>query len=84
MFKLCFALSIVLQLKLTFAIPKRTEMASFKTKKLYVSRVNREITQTEFQEYFGQFGTFTEAVIKTDNGGQSREFGFVTYGENVI
>lgn len=49
-------------------------------RKLFVGGLNRETSESSFNEYFSHFGTILDSVIITDpNTHQSRGFGFITY-----
>jgi RNA-binding protein Musashi len=50
------------------------------SKKIFVAGLPQDLMEEEFQQYFSNFGTIIEAVIKTDKTtGVSRGFGFITF-----
>lgn len=54
-------------------------------KKLFVGGLPQDVTQAEFEEFFGQFGVIVDSVVMFDRVTQrSRGFGFVTYGEAEV
>ena len=46
---------------------------------IYVKNLDTEVTQTEFEDLFKQFGNVTSAVVQVDEEGRSRGFGFVNF-----
>lgn len=51
-----------------------------RTAKLFVGGLSPDTQQSDFQEYFAQFGTVSDAIIMMDsNTGRPRGFGFVTF-----
>ena len=46
---------------------------------IYVKNVDPEVTPTEFEELFSQYGLVTSAVLQLDDDGKSKGFGFVNY-----
>ncbi|KXS17599.1 hypothetical protein M427DRAFT_96919, partial [Gonapodya prolifera JEL478] len=48
--------------------------------KIFVGGVHHEVTEEEFGQYFGQFGTVTEATLMFDRDtGRARGFGFIAF-----
>lgn len=48
--------------------------------KIFVGGLAQEVTDKDFYEYFGEFGTVKDAIVMVDrNTGSSRGFGFVTF-----
>ncbi|KAL4566896.1 hypothetical protein LXL04_031022 [Taraxacum kok-saghyz] len=51
-----------------------------RTKKIFVGGLPSTITETDFKEYFDQFGTITDVVVMYDHNTQRpRGFGFITF-----
>ncbi|CAZ81888.1 unnamed protein product [Tuber melanosporum] len=51
-----------------------------KTSKIFVGGVSQEATETDFREYFTQFGRVLDATLMMDKDtGRPRGFGFVTF-----
>ncbi|KAJ0251358.1 hypothetical protein HA466_0123280 [Hirschfeldia incana] len=51
-----------------------------RTKKIFVGGLPSSITETEFKNYFDQFGTVTDVVVMYDHNTQRpRGFGFITF-----
>ncbi|CAL0315912.1 unnamed protein product [Lupinus luteus] len=51
-----------------------------RTKKIFVGGLPSTITESEFKQYFDQFGTITDVVVMYDHNTQRpRGFGFITY-----
>jgi len=51
-----------------------------KTSKIFVGGVSQEATETDFREYFMQFGRVLDATLMMDKDtGRPRGFGFVTF-----
>ena len=51
-------------------------------KKLFIGQVPDEMTQSDFEKYFSQFGQISDCVVMIDTKtNKSRGFGFVTYGK---
>jgi len=52
-------------------------------KKLYVGNLSYEVTSSNLEEMFGQFGTVRSAqVIQDRDTGRSKGFGFVEMGDD--
>ena len=49
---------------------------------LYVKNLDPAVSHDELIQIFSEFGTVTSAVIQTDEEGNSKGFGFVSF-ENV-
>lgn len=50
--------------------------------KLFVGGLSWETTEEKLQQYFGEFGEVIDSVVmKNTESGQSRGFGFVTFGD---
>lgn len=50
-------------------------------RKLFIGGLTRNTTVETLRSYFGVFGRIVDAIVMTDQQGQSRGFGFVTYDE---
>ncbi|KAG2297176.1 hypothetical protein Bca52824_043845 [Brassica carinata] len=51
-----------------------------RTKKIFVGGLPSSITETEFKNYFDQFGTIADVVVMYDHNTQRpRGFGFITF-----
>ncbi|GMP75788.1 hypothetical protein CsSME_00032751 [Camellia sinensis var. sinensis] len=51
-----------------------------RTKKIFVGGLASTVTESDFKEYFDQFGTITDVVVMYDHNTQRpRGFGFITY-----
>ncbi|CAL0307365.1 unnamed protein product [Lupinus luteus] len=51
-----------------------------RTKKIFVGGLPPTITESDFKQYFDQFGTITDVVVMYDHNTQRpRGFGFITY-----
>lgn len=51
-----------------------------KTSKIFVGGVSQEATESDFREYFTQFGRVLDATLMMDKDtGRPRGFGFVTF-----
>uniref|UniRef100_A0A3Q7HA91 RRM domain-containing protein n=1 Tax=Solanum lycopersicum TaxID=4081 RepID=A0A3Q7HA91_SOLLC len=51
-----------------------------RTRKIFVGGLASTVTETDFKEYFEQFGTITDVVVMYDHNTQRpRGFGFITY-----
>ncbi|XP_039015080.1 heterogeneous nuclear ribonucleoprotein 1-like isoform X2 [Hibiscus syriacus] len=51
-----------------------------RTKKIFVGGLASSVTESDFKNYFDQFGTITDVVVMYDHNTQrSRGFGFITY-----
>ncbi|KAL3614788.1 hypothetical protein CASFOL_040449 [Castilleja foliolosa] len=51
-----------------------------RTKKIFVGGLASTVTETDFKNYFSQFGTITDVVVMYDHNTQRpRGFGFITY-----
>ncbi|KAI1762394.1 hypothetical protein GGR53DRAFT_501793 [Hypoxylon sp. FL1150] len=51
-----------------------------KTSKIFVGGVSQETTETDFKDYFAQFGRVVDATLMMDKDtGRPRGFGFVTF-----
>ncbi|KAI1487953.1 hypothetical protein F5X96DRAFT_111386 [Biscogniauxia mediterranea] len=51
-----------------------------KTSKIFVGGVSQDTTETEFKDYFAQFGRVVDATLMMDKDtGRPRGFGFVTF-----
>ncbi|GLJ54196.1 hypothetical protein SUGI_1161920 [Cryptomeria japonica] len=51
-----------------------------RTKKIFVGGLAPSVTETDFRNYFQQFGTITDVVVMYDHSTQRpRGFGFITY-----
>ncbi|KAL8243350.1 hypothetical protein R6Q59_009608 [Mikania micrantha] len=51
-----------------------------RTKKIFVGGLPSNITESDFKNYFDQFGTITDVVVMYDHNTQRpRGFGFITY-----
>ncbi|XP_038691141.1 heterogeneous nuclear ribonucleoprotein 1-like isoform X3 [Tripterygium wilfordii] len=51
-----------------------------RTKKIFVGGLASTVTETDFKNYFDQFGTITDVVVMYDHHTQRpRGFGFITY-----
>ena len=51
-----------------------------RTKKIFVGGLSSTVTETDFRNYFEQFGLITDVVVMYDHGTQRpRGFGFITY-----
>lgn len=51
-----------------------------RTKKIFVGGLPSSITESNFKQYFDQFGTITDVVVMYDHNTQRpRGFGFITY-----
>lgn len=51
-----------------------------RTKKIFVGGLASTVTETDFKNYFEQFGTITDVVVMYDhNTHRPRGFGFITY-----
>ncbi|XP_047320107.1 heterogeneous nuclear ribonucleoprotein 1-like [Impatiens glandulifera] len=51
-----------------------------RTRKIFVGGLASSVTETEFKNYFEQFGTITDVVVMYDHNTQRpRGFGFITY-----
>ncbi|KAL0301085.1 UNVERIFIED_CONTAM: Heterogeneous nuclear ribonucleoprotein 1 [Sesamum radiatum] len=51
-----------------------------RTKKIFVGGLASTVTETDFKDYFDQFGTITDVVVMYDHNTQRpRGFGFITY-----
>jgi len=56
------------------------ESGATPVKKLFIGGLSPDTQQSEFQEYFAQFGSVQDAIIMMDNNtGRPRGFGFVTF-----
>merc|ERR1711879_947654 len=51
-------------------------------RKMFIGGLAWHITEEDISQYFSQFGTIVEVLLKKDAAGASRGFGFVTF-ENV-
>ncbi|KAI9010613.1 hypothetical protein DFJ74DRAFT_685055 [Hyaloraphidium curvatum] len=66
--------------KLVDAKRATTKPSAERTEKIFVGGVHPEVTEDEFQEYFGQFGKVVEALLMYDREtGRARGFGFITF-----
>lgn len=55
-----------------------------KTSKIFVGGVSQEATESDFREYFTQFGRVLDATLMMDKDtGRPRGFGFVTFDSEV-
>ncbi|XP_009790873.1 heterogeneous nuclear ribonucleoprotein 1 [Nicotiana tabacum] len=53
---------------------------SGRTKKIFVGGLASTVTESDFKQYFDQFGTITDVVVMYDHNTQRpRGFGFITY-----
>nr|GMD93609.1 heterogeneous nuclear ribonucleoprotein 1-like [Ipomoea batatas] len=53
---------------------------SIRTKKIFVGGLASSVTESDFKQYFDQFGTITDVVVMYDHNTQRpRGFGFITY-----
>ena len=51
--------------------------------KVYVGNLSYEATQTDLQDYFGQFGEVTDVKVITDReSGRSKGFAFVQFADD--
>ncbi|CAK9156831.1 unnamed protein product [Ilex paraguariensis] len=51
-----------------------------RTKKIFVGGLASTVTESDFKQYFDQFGTITDVVVMYDHNTQRpRGFGFITY-----
>merc|ERR1712217_554900 len=50
-------------------------------RKMFVGGLAWHITEEEISQYFSQFGTIIEVLLKKDATGASRGFGFVTFAD---
>uniref|UniRef100_A0A915HH05 RRM domain-containing protein n=1 Tax=Romanomermis culicivorax TaxID=13658 RepID=A0A915HH05_ROMCU len=49
------------------------------SRKIFIGGLTRNTTVDTIRSYFGCFGNIVDAIVMTDQNGQSRGFGFVTY-----
>lgn len=53
-------------------------------KKLYVGNISWDSSEQDLQDFFGQYGTVSEAIIIKDRmSGRSKGFGFVTFDNDA-
>ena len=52
--------------------------------KLFLGGLNMETTASSLKEYFSQYGTLKENMVKFDQNGKSRGFGFITYEDPAV
>jgi RNA-binding protein Musashi len=70
-------LKFTMQIDPKRAIPRDEQE---KTSKIFVGGVSQEATETDFREYFMQFGRVLDATLMMDKDtGRPRGFGFVTF-----
>ncbi|CAN0903101.1 Heterogeneous nuclear ribonucleoprotein 1, partial [Linum grandiflorum] len=51
-----------------------------RTKKIFVGGLASTVTETDFKNYFEQYGNITDVVVMYDHNTQRpRGFGFITY-----
>lgn len=56
---------------------------SYNTKKIFVGGLPHGLTESDFKNYFSQFGEIEDFVVMHDrNTGKPRGFGFVTYTDD--
>jgi len=55
----------------------------FKTPKIFVGGLPKELTIKEMKDYFNEFGTVVNCIIIPDkgNGGSNKGFGFVQFDD---
>lgn len=60
----------------------QSPQSTIRTKKIFVGGLPSSITESDFKEYFDQFGTITDVVVMYDHNTQRpRGFGFITYDQ---
>ncbi|XP_076915243.1 heterogeneous nuclear ribonucleoprotein 1-like [Bidens hawaiensis] len=58
----------------------RSSPGPIRTKKIFVGGLASSVTETEFKNYFNQYGMITDVVVMYDhNTNRPRGFGFITY-----
>ncbi|RAL45498.1 hypothetical protein DM860_014887 [Cuscuta australis] len=58
----------------------QSPQSTMRTKKIFVGGLPSSVTESDFKEYFDQFGTITDVVVMYDHNTQRpRGFGFITY-----
>lgn len=61
-------------------VPTSLRISRSEVCKIFVGGLAQEVTDKDFYEYFGEFGTVKDAIVMVDrNTGSSRGFGFVTF-----
>jgi RNA-binding protein Musashi len=70
-------LTLIIKIDPKRAIPRDEQE---KTSKIFVGGVSQEATESDFREYFTQFGRVLDATLMMDKDtGRPRGFGFVTF-----